>query len=100
MYNVDVSKILIGQFIYKYISTRPDETSKLSKLTECVKNVKLKRNVKNFLLLNSDKTEILLIGPKKQYTESLGSQFETRRMYCYFLYSQKSGCYIRQQLIF
>ncbi len=21
-------------------------------------------------------------------------------MYCYFLYSQKSGCYIRQQLIF
>ncbi len=23
-----------------YISTRPDETSKLSKLTECVKNVK------------------------------------------------------------
>ncbi len=23
-----------------YISTRPDETSKLSKITECVKNVK------------------------------------------------------------
>uniref|UniRef100_A0A8C1LG15 Reverse transcriptase domain-containing protein n=1 Tax=Cyprinus carpio TaxID=7962 RepID=A0A8C1LG15_CYPCA len=38
-----------------YISTRPGETSKLSKLTECVKN---------FLLLNLDKTEILLIGPK------------------------------------
>ncbi len=34
----------------------------------------------NFLLLNSDKTEILLIGPKKQYTESLGSQFATRWM--------------------
>ncbi len=31
----------------------------------------------NFLLLNSDKTEILLIGPKKQYTEYLGSQFAT-----------------------
>ncbi len=46
-----------------YISTRPDETSKLSKLTECVKNVKdLMTN--HFLLLNSDKTEILLIGSK------------------------------------
>ncbi len=46
-----------------YISTRPDETSKLSKLTECVKNVK-DWITNNFLLLNSDKTEILLIGPK------------------------------------
>ncbi len=46
-----------------YTSTRPDETSKLSKLTECVKNVKdLMTN--NFLLLNSDKTEIFLIRPK------------------------------------
>ncbi len=45
-----------------YISTRPDETSKLSKLTECVKNVK-DWMTNNFLLLNSDKTEILLIGP-------------------------------------
>ncbi len=42
-----------------YISTRPDETSKLSKLTECVKNVK-DWMTNNFLLLNSDKTEILL----------------------------------------
>ncbi len=46
-----------------YISTRPDETSKLSKLTECVKNIK-DWMTSNFLLLNSDKTEILLIGPK------------------------------------
>ncbi len=45
-----------------YISTRPDEISKLSKLTECVKNVK-DWMTNNFLLLNSDKTEILLIGP-------------------------------------
>ncbi len=43
--------------------TRPDETSKLSKLTECVKNIK-HWMTNNFLLLNSDKTEILLIGPK------------------------------------
>ncbi len=47
-----------------YLSTRPDETSKLSKLTEYVKNVK-DWMTNNFLLLNSDKTEILLIGPKK-----------------------------------
>ncbi|KAI2647171.1 RNA-directed DNA polymerase from mobile element jockey [Labeo rohita] len=41
------------------ISTRPDETSKLSKLTECVKNVK-DWMTNNFLLSNSDKTENLL----------------------------------------
>ncbi len=46
-----------------YISTRPDETSKLSKLTECVKNIK-DWMTNNLLLLNSDKTDILLIGPK------------------------------------
>ncbi len=39
----------------------------------------------NFLLLNSDKTEILL----KQDTESRRLKFASRRMYCYFLYSQK-----------
>ncbi len=48
-----------------YISTRPEETSKLSKLTECVKNVK-DWMTNNFLLLNSDKTEILLIRPKNR----------------------------------
>ncbi len=46
-----------------YISTRLDETSKLSKITECVKNVK-GWMTNNFLLLNSDKTEILLIRPR------------------------------------
>ncbi len=46
-----------------YISTRPDETSKLSKLSECVKYVK-DWMTNNFLLLNSDETEILLIGHK------------------------------------
>ncbi len=46
-----------------YISTRPDETSKLPKLTECVKHFK-DWMTNNFLQLNSDKTEILLIGPK------------------------------------
>ncbi len=46
-----------------YILTKPDKTSKLSKLTECVKNIK-DWMTNNFLLLNSDKTDILLIGPK------------------------------------
>ncbi len=44
-------------------NSQPDETSKLSKLTECVKHVK-DWMTNNFLLLNSDKAEILLIGPK------------------------------------
>lgn len=46
-----------------YISSRPDEFSKLSKLTECVKDIKYWMT-SHFLLLNSDKTEVLLIGPK------------------------------------
>ncbi len=53
-----------ADYIQLYISIRPDETSELSKLTECVKNIK-DWMTNNFLLLNSDKTEILLIGPKK-----------------------------------
>ncbi len=59
-----------------YISTRPDETSKLSKLTEFVKNFK-DWMTNNFLLLHSDKTEILLIGPK-QHTESCRLQFASK----------------------
>ncbi len=82
----------------QHISTRPDETSKWSKVMECFKNVKVWMT-NNCLLLNSDKTDITY-WTTKQYTESLGLQFATRGMHCYFLYSQKSGCYIRQQLIF
>ncbi len=59
-----------------YISTRPDETSKLSKLTEFVKNLK-DWMTNNFLLLHSDKTEILLIGPK-QNTEYGRLQFASK----------------------
>ncbi len=58
------------------ISTRPDETSKLSKLTACVKNLK-DWMTNNFLLLHSDKTDILIIGPK-QYTESCRLQFASK----------------------
>ncbi len=56
----------------QYILTRPDETSKFSKLTECVKNVK-DWMTNHFLLLNTDKTERLLIGPKNS-TQNLLDQ--------------------------
>ncbi len=61
-----------------YISIRSDETSKLSKLTECVKNVKDWMN-NNFLLLNSDKTEILLIGPKNSTQNLLDHNLQLDR---------------------
>ncbi len=77
-----------------YISTRPDETSKVSKLTESVKNIK----ANNFLLLNSDKTKILLIGPKNSTQNLLDHNLQLDG--CYFFYSQKSGCCIKQQPIF
>ncbi len=51
-----------------YISKRPDETFKLSKLTECVKYIK-DWMTNNFLLLYSDKTDILLIGPKNKSSQ-------------------------------
>ncbi len=47
-----------------YLSTRQDETSKLSKLTECVKNVK-DWMTNNFLLLNSDKDRDITYWTKK-----------------------------------
>ncbi len=66
-----------------YILTRPDETSKLSKLvlnlSKCVKNIKYWMT-NNFLLLNSDKTEILLIGPKNSTQNLLDHNF--KRMCC------------------
>ncbi len=46
-----------------YISTKPDETFKLSKLTECVKNIK-DWMTSNFLLLNSDRQRYYLLEPK------------------------------------
>ncbi len=53
---------------------------------------------KNVLLVNSDKTNILLIGPQNS-AQCHRLKFASRCMYCYFLYSQKCGCYIRQQQI-
>ncbi len=63
-----------------YISTRPDGTSKLSKLTECFKNVK-DWMTNNFLLLKLDKTEILLIGPKNSTQNILDRKLQLVGMY-------------------
>ncbi len=52
-----------------------------------------------FLLLNSDKTEILHIGPKNSSQNLLDYNLQLDGCPA-TSYSQKSGCYIRQQLIF
>ncbi len=82
-----------------YISTRPDETSKLSKLTECVKNVK-DWMTNNFLILNSDKTEILLIGPKNSTQNLLDHNFQLDGCHVPSSTVKSLRCYIRQQLLF
>ncbi len=81
-----------------YISTRPDETSKLSKLTECVKNLK-DWMTNNFILLNSDKTEILLIGPKISTQNLLDYNLQLADVLLLPLQS-KIWVFIRQQLVF
>jgi len=52
-----------------YISSQPDENTNSSKLTECLKDIKCWMMC-NFQLLNSDKTGVLLIGPKN-YPQNL-----------------------------
>ena len=46
-----------------YLSIKPDETNQLTKLQACLKDIKSWMTY-NFLMLNSDKTEVLVIGPK------------------------------------
>ncbi|KAL6458609.1 hypothetical protein MHYP_G00320810 [Metynnis hypsauchen] len=46
-----------------YISAKPDDKYRLKKIEDCVKDVKCWMS-RNFLLLNSNKTEVLLLGPK------------------------------------
>ncbi len=46
-----------------YISSRTGETHQIEKLMECIVDIK-KWMTSNFLLLNSEKTEVLIIGPK------------------------------------
>ncbi len=46
-----------------YISLRPGETHQIEKLMECIVDIK-KGMTSNLLMLNSEKTEVLIIGPK------------------------------------
>ncbi|XP_042349014.1 uncharacterized protein LOC121947898, partial [Plectropomus leopardus] len=46
-----------------YLSMKPDETDQLSRLQTCLKDVKAWMSC-NFLMLNSDKTEVIVLGPK------------------------------------
>ena len=46
-----------------YLSLKPGETSGLTKLQACLKDIK-NWMACNFLLLNTDKTEVIVLGPK------------------------------------
>ena len=46
-----------------YPSVKPDEVTQLSKMEACLLDIK-EWMAQNFLLLNSDKTEIMVVGPK------------------------------------
>ncbi len=46
-----------------YISSQPDETYQFSKLMECIVDIK-NWMASHFLLLNSEKIEVLIIGHK------------------------------------
>ncbi len=53
-----------------YISSRPGETHQIEKLMECIVDLK-NWMTSNFLLLNSEKTEVLIIGPKTPTSNNL-----------------------------
>ncbi len=53
-----------------YISSRPSETHQIEKLMEYIVDIK-NWIMNNFLLLNSEKTEVLIIGPKNHTSNDL-----------------------------
>ena len=54
---------------------KPDETNRLARLQACLKDIKTWMT-QNFLLLNSDKTEVVLFGPER-FREELSSYIVT-----------------------
>ena len=46
-----------------YSSIKPEQSNQLTKLQTCLKDIKTWMSC-NFLLLNSDKTEVIILGPK------------------------------------
>ncbi len=53
-----------------YIYSRPGETHQIEKLMECIVDIK-NWMTNNFLLLNSEKIEVLIIGPKNHTINNL-----------------------------
>ncbi len=53
-----------------YISSRPGQTHQIEKLMECIVDIK-NWMTNNFLLLNSEKTKVLIIGPKNHTSNNL-----------------------------
>ncbi|MDF4285579.1 reverse transcriptase family protein, partial [Vibrio parahaemolyticus] len=47
-----------------YLSMKPEESNQLTKLHNCLKDIKTWMST-NFLMLNSDKTEVIVLGPKQ-----------------------------------
>ena len=57
-----------------YLSMKPDETCKLNELQRCLNDIKTCMAT-NFLLLNSDKTKIVVLGPE-HFINRLSSPLE------------------------
>ncbi|XP_075329020.1 uncharacterized protein LOC142388045 [Odontesthes bonariensis] len=58
-----------------YLSIKPDETNRLVRLQACLKDIKTWMT-QNCLLLNSDKTEVVIFGPER-FREKLSSYIVT-----------------------
>ena len=57
-----------------YLSMKPDEVDQLSKFKACLKDIK-SWMTSNYLLLNSDKTEIIVLGPKHLRDQLIDGNF-------------------------
>ncbi len=60
-----------------YTSSRPGETHQIEKLMECIVDIK-NWMTNNFLLFNSEKTEVLNIGPKNHTSNNLEHCLKTK----------------------
>ena len=58
-----------------YLSMKPNQTDQLVRLSACIKDLKTWMTL-NFLLLNPEKTEVILLGPKR-LRDSLADQIIT-----------------------
>lgn len=58
-----------------YLSIKPDQTDRIHRLSACVKDITSWMTA-NLLLLNSDKTEVMILGPQNQ-RDALSEQIVT-----------------------